>query len=204
LPGGGLKVTNQTLFQLVRQAFDLRRDQISGGPSWFDVDRFDIDAKAQESDPTRPQMMALLRTLLAERFQLEVDRGAREGTVYELALAKGGPKLKTSTADESYVILDRKTNSNAVGNISYAIEGQRASMVKFAEVLATYLQSSVVDKTGLSGEYDFKFDINSDERGDLTTSIIGGVQQALGLKLRATRGPVEFLVVRHAAKPSAN
>jgi uncharacterized protein (TIGR03435 family) len=77
-------------------------------------------------------------------------------------------------------------------------------MVKFAELLATYLQASVVDKSGLSGEYDFKFDVNSDESGDLATSIIGGLPQALGLKLRATRGPVEYLLVRHATKPSAN
>src|ERR1017187_6639082 len=72
-PGGRLRVTNLTLELIIWQAFNVKRYQVAGGPRWLDTDGFDIDAKA-EGDPTREQMMAMLQTLLADRFQLKAHR----------------------------------------------------------------------------------------------------------------------------------
>ena len=129
-PGGRLTMTNLTLEVIIREAFTVKHYQISGGPRWLESDRFDIEAKA-DGNPSREQMMAMLRTLLAERFQLKVHRETREGDVYALVVAKGGPKLKESTAQDSYMRLFRNTPPELPG-VSYTQTGQKASMAMLA------------------------------------------------------------------------
>ena len=202
-PGGRLRITNLTLKIMVREAFGVMNDQIAGGPPWFDTDRFDVMAKA-EDDPGRKQMMAMLQGLLTERFQLKVHWEEKKGHIYALVAAKGGPKLKPSTADRSYVSLSRNTPTDQVG-VSYTIRGQKASMALFAERLGKMeLGHPVLDRTGLQGEFDFKLDYGTADNQDAEPSIFTAIQEQLGLKLEATKGPVETLVIDHAEKPSAN
>jgi uncharacterized protein (TIGR03435 family) len=114
-PGGRLHITNLSLDAIIQEAFAVKHYQLSGGPGWLKTDLFDIEARA-EGDPSRERMMAMLQTLLAGRFQLKVHRETREGNVYALVVAKGGPKLTPSTANESYIRLYR--NTPVVGELS--------------------------------------------------------------------------------------
>ena len=115
-PGGSLTVTNLTLQTLVQEAYGVERYRIAGGPKWLDSDRFDIAAKA-EGDPNRKQMMAMLQTLLADRFQLKVRRETREGNVYALVVAKNAPKLQEPTSgDQSYIRLSIRSARAAVAD----------------------------------------------------------------------------------------
>ncbi len=202
-PGGRLTITNLTLKIMVREAFGVKNYQIAGGPVWLDTDRFDVVAKADD-DPSRKQMMTMLQALLAERFQLKVHRETKEGHVYALVAAKGGAKLKPSTADQSYVGLSRNTPTDQVG-VSYTITGQKAAMAMFAERLGELeLGRPVLDRTGLQGEFDFRLDYGTADNPGTEPSIFTAIQEQLGLKLESAKGPVETLVIDGAEKPSAN
>ena len=89
---GRLRVTNATLKTLVRAAYGIQNDQISGGPKWLDTDRYDIEARTSRPI-TEDQDQPLLQNLLADRFRLKVHREQRELTVYGLMLAKNGPLI---------------------------------------------------------------------------------------------------------------
>lgn len=202
-PGGRLRITNLNLDVIVREAYAVKHYQIAGGPAWLKTDDFDIDAKA-EGDPSRPQMMAMLQTLLADRFKLKVHRETQEGNVYALVAAKGGPKLTASTAGESYVRLYRNTPIDQVG-VDYTIAGQKATVALIAERLGDMeLGRPVLDRTGIKGEFDFKLRYAIDDNPDTGPSIFAAIQEQLGLKLEAAKGPVEILVIDKAEKPSGN
>jgi uncharacterized protein (TIGR03435 family) len=80
--------------------------QISGGPAWLESDRFNIVANAPgEGTPSSDQVQQILRTLLADRFQLKVHLEMREAPVYALVVDKKGPKVKPSTASGSMLSL---------------------------------------------------------------------------------------------------
>src|SRR2546425_3368714 len=105
-PGGRFVATNATLKMLIGTAWRVRDFQISGGPGWAGTDRWNIEAKAEEGaippaagppDPTViPPLMLMLQSLIEDRFQLKVHRETKELPVYELVVAKGGPKIKPS------------------------------------------------------------------------------------------------------------
>jgi uncharacterized protein (TIGR03435 family) len=105
-PGGRLIVTGASLKGLIALAYAVRDFQISGGPNWITTDRWDIEARAEEGtvpppsgppDPNRPNPLALrLQVLLQDRFQLKLHRETREMPVFEMTVAKGGPKVKLS------------------------------------------------------------------------------------------------------------
>ena len=76
-PGGMLAVTNNTLANIVRNAYGLQMMQIVGGPAWMSSDHWDITAKAA-SPFAQPEGMAMLRALLADRFKLAAHRETRE------------------------------------------------------------------------------------------------------------------------------
>jgi uncharacterized protein (TIGR03435 family) len=203
-PGGSLTVTRLTLQTLIQEAYGVKRYQIVGGPKWLDSDRFDIAAKA-EGDPTRKQMMAMLQTLLADRFQLKVRRETREGNVYALVVAKNGPKLKEPTSgDQSYIRLARYDPPERP-SLTYVLYGRKTSMPLLAERLASELMAPVLDRTEIKRDFDFRLEFVYDEtQPDSGTSILGAIPEQLGLKLEAAKGPVETLIIERATKPSGN
>jgi uncharacterized protein (TIGR03435 family) len=202
-----------TLKLMIAAAYDLSPKVISGGPGWIDSDHDDIVALTPgDVRPSRPEQMAMLRNLLADRFKLTFRREQKEFSIYELELASGGPKLKESTAA-----------ANAPAELISTVYPQRmhlparnASMGDFTSLLQrALLDRPVVDKTGLAGRYDFDLDWAPDETqfgGDVPVAssdapsppFFTAIEQQLGLRLEAAKGPVEALVVDNAQQPSAN
>lgn len=201
-PGGRLRIVNLTLAGMIREAYHLKYYQVSGGPGWVETDRFNVEAKAS-GDATRNELMAMLQALLTERFQLRVRREARQGNVFELVVAGDGPKLKPSTAESSFLRLYRNTPPELPG-VSYTIMAQKVSMARLADDLMGHLQRPVVDRTGISGEFDFKIDYAVEGHSEEGPSLFTALQEQLGLRLRATKGPVESLVIEKAERPSEN
>jgi uncharacterized protein (TIGR03435 family) len=148
-------------------------------------------------------MMAMLRTLLADRFQLKVHRETKEGNVYALVVAKNGPKLKQPTGDRSWVAVVRITPPDEPG-VKYALQGRKTSMALFAGELYDQVGRPVLNHTRIQGEFDFRVDYATDDNPETGPSIFAAMQEQLGLRLEATKGPVETLVVDHAEKPSGN
>ena len=109
-PNGRLNAQNVTLKDLIRFAYQLRDFQIVGGPKWLDADRFDIVAKP-EGRAQPEQLLLMMQLLLADRFQLAFHRESKEAQVYELVIAKNGPKLRTPEADGQRVFRGGEASS---------------------------------------------------------------------------------------------
>jgi uncharacterized protein (TIGR03435 family) len=220
-PSGRLEATNVTLKQLIEAAYGFKPYLVLGGPAWLGADRFDISAKADEEaaqDKSRAialgrdaplRMMLMLQTLLEDRFKVKVHRDTKQDTVYDLVVAKNGSKLQKSTGGDDqrpFVGLGRDCpcDFNKPATAMY-MKGQRATVGLFAERLEGTLGHPVRDKTGLAGDFDFVVHYSGDDsQPDSGPSIFTAVQEQLGLKLEAAKGPVEILVVDHAEKPSDN
>ncbi len=202
LPGGRLHVTCVTLTVILQQAYGVERYQIAGGPSWLDTDSYDIEARA-EGEPTKEQMLSMLQALLADRFSLKVHRESKEGNVYALTVAKGGHKLTPPNGDDRRIGLYRNEPPTEPG-VHYSLAGKRATLAMIANRLSQVLRRPVIDRTGIEGEFGFKVDYAIDDNPDSGSPLLVAVQQQLGLKLEAAKGPVEMLVVDRAERPSAN
>ncbi len=203
ITGGRLVSTNWTLASLNAQPWNVRYDQILGGPAWVTDDHFNIDATAGQ-DASRDQMLAMLQTLLEDRFKLKVHREMRDGKIYVLTLGKGAHKLKP-TENETHrpmISMLRNTPGDQPG-VSYTAVGQNADLPRLVEYLSGIVHGPVADQTGIAGSFDFRFDYATLE-APVDACLRESVEGQLGLKLEARKGSVEFLVVDHAEKPSEN
>jgi len=204
---------NHTLKTLIAAAYNLTPRMISGGPGWADSEHYDITAEAiAGSKPGREEQMAMLRSLLSERFRLTFHREPKELAIYELTVAKNGPLLKESAsppADGLHIVLYPGRASLPAINTTM---GELAGVLQRAA-----LDRPVADRTGLSGKYDFDLNWEPDESqfgGALPSAPAGeasglpdlftAIQQQLGLKLEAVRGRIDAFVIDHAERPSAN
>jgi uncharacterized protein (TIGR03435 family) len=215
--------------------------QITGGPKWIESDRFDIVAKAPgdpQPGPNGPPtaMFAMLRTLLADRFQLILHRESKEMAIYALVLARAdgklGPQLKPAATDCAAMMAAARGRGAPPpppapgermpcgmrmfpGNLS----GGSSSMAQLTNVLARFVNRTVVDQTGLAGNYDLDLQWTPDQmpqgRGDPPPgapalpsidpngpSIFTAVQEQLGLKLESTKGPVSVVVIDRIEHPT--
>jgi len=207
---GRLDYKAASLMECVSRAYGVNRRQIVG-PDWLDQERFDIIAAAPAGTPDE-QLMPMLGTLLSDRFGMVAHREFRDLTEYVLTVAKNGPKLKPSGEPETagISILPQRGISN--GWIL-----KNASMAQFVNFLTSFgaqrdraLDRPIVEKTGLKGKFDFEF-VWAPETGQAVAddtaaaSVFTAVQDQLGLKLDAQKGPVEVLVVDHVEKtPTEN
>ena len=192
---GRLTMTNVTLKRCIMGAYGLGPNLIVGGPAWLEVDRWAIVAKADKpvGDST---LMAMLQTLLSERFKLAVHRETRTVQAYVLEVAKNGPKLEKSS--------DEKAQTN---NGRGLIEARALTMAAFAERLSRQMDLPVVNQTGLDGAFNLKLEWTPESAqtaADPSVSLFTAIQEQLGLRLRAQKVPVEMLVIDHAEKPSEN
>jgi uncharacterized protein (TIGR03435 family) len=202
-----------TLKLMIAAAYNLSPKVISGGPAWIESDHFDILALTPgDARPTQPEQMAMLRTLLTERFKLSFHREEKDFSIYALEVAKGGPKLKESTAPAS----DPPQLISTVYPQRMHLPAKNATMGDFASLLQrALLDRPVVDRTGLTGRYDFDLDWAPDETqfgGEVPPAtadaqappFFTAIEQQLGLHIEATRGMVQALVVDSAVQPTAN
>ena len=236
LPGGGLRTTGASLKMLITFAYDVRDFQVSGGPAWITSERYDILAKAESgsandapADPrnlndvqfktARELVGQRLQALLAERFKLVIHRETKEQPVYALVVAKNGPKLTASDAQSG-----NRNRRMMMGRGVINAQGMDLSML--ANTLSNQLGRPVVDRTGLTGHYDFKLEYTPDP-GQAGGGPFGGappppgvqappppdpngpsiftaLQEQLGLRLESTKGPVEMIVIDSVEKASEN
>lgn len=195
---GRLTITNDTLKDLLRVAYDVKDFQIEGGPRWLDSDRYDIVATTGRSEAiTNQQLRPLLQALLADRFHLKTHRETRDMIVYSLVVAKNGPKLTAHTGGGGG---DSHTTNASTGNIT----GTNATMATLANSLSQVTGRPVSDKTAIEGRFDYRIVWVPDQTDSSGPSIFTAVQEQLGLRLDSTKGPVEMLVIDSAEKASEN
>jgi uncharacterized protein (TIGR03435 family) len=210
---------NHALKTLIAAAYNLTPRAISGGPTWVDSDRYDILAESPSGvRPNLDEQMSMLRKLLADRFKLTFHREQKEFSVYALTVAKNGSKLKESTVSPDASPEGPPPLVFVVSPQSLHLPGRNATMAELASVFQrAALDRPVIDKTGLSGRYDFDLEFTPDEtqfdraftnRANADDAakpgLFAAMQEQLGLRLEATRGPIEALVIDHVERPSEN
>jgi uncharacterized protein (TIGR03435 family) len=206
-----------TLKLLIAAAYDLNPEAISGGPAWMESDHYDILALTPgDQRPGHEQQMAMLRTLLANRFGLAFHREPRVFSIYALGLAKGGAKLGSGLKPSTVAATDPPQLISTVYPQKMVLPARNATMAEFVSLLQrAVLDRPVVDRTGLTGRYDFDLTWAPDETqfgGEVPVApadaqnppFFTAIEQQLGLRLEATRGPIEALVVDRVQRPSAN
>jgi uncharacterized protein (TIGR03435 family) len=236
--GDGITITNSTLREILRWNYNvgtLNRDQIQGAPDWFSSidENYEIHAKVAPSDVATWQKLddegrrLVFRKVLAERFKFACHFVDVEVPVYNLVIAKGGLKMKEAKPGEisPWKFHEPGDPSKPLSGIGMTTRMtpsgpltvfQRMDMTSFArsDVFLYTTGRPVIDKTGLTGVYNFTLDFSwqqisaspSPAGASEPTSpdIFTALQQQLGLKLEPARGLVSHLVVDHIERPSDN
>lgn len=203
--GHRLVIEGQTVNDLISFAYAVHRKQIVDGPPWLETERFDIDGQADQPGVANlHQVQEMLQELLKDRFNLKLHREKRDLPIYAITLAKGGPKLAPSAAN-AYGL---PTQSGHGHGGQQQRKFTNNSMSDFALGMQAYMDRPVINETGLSGRYDFTLrwtpdNVPTNEPG-APPGIFTAIQEQLGLKLEATKGPANVLVIDHIEKPSAN
>ncbi len=198
----GLTMRNVDLREMVRWAYRLEDYQLLGRHELGDR-RFDLRAKTADK-VTSDQLRLMLQDLLATRFGLKVHREQKRETVYELVVAKGGPRLppdKTDSLPEAY------TRESLPRVVDGGFVFLNTTMPEFAAKLSELrgVDLPVVDRTGIPGVYDITL------KGAASAllqpdgpSLLTLIREQLGLSLVSAKGPVEVLVIDRAEEPAAN
>ena len=211
-------VQNYTVQSLVAAAWNLPTRLVSGGPAWSSTDSYDIVAGTPgELPPDRDEQMSMLRKLLLERFKLTFHRETKRILIYELRVANSGPKMKQSEGPPPE---GRPAPVFSLFPVRRArLPARDATMAEFASVLPHgAVDRPAVDKTGLTGRYDFVLDWAPDESDfdgmmralppladdSSEPGLFTAVQQQLGLKLVPARGPIDTIVLEHVERPADN
>ena len=216
-PNGMVKITNLPLKTLILAAYDLEGWQVTGGPGWIDSDSYDVEAKPPDpSDGVPaynihhgdwtvddPKLRAMLQALLEDRFQLKTHLIVKKGPVHvlersdrELTLTPSKHPLRGGRGGIGF--------ARGVGLLS-------TTMPQFTQYLSLLFRETVIDKTGLTGQYDFRSKTvltpedlpPSSDSADILNLFLPAIKE-MGLKLARSTGPVTTLVIDSAARPSAN
>jgi uncharacterized protein (TIGR03435 family) len=185
-------------------AFGMPETQILEGPPWLSSTRFDIQAMADigdqmkglTSDQGNELKRHMVQALLADRFQLKLHEETRTLPAYDLVVAKGGSKLQPT-----------QSSGKSIGFSRRHFNGEGLTMTVIAEELSKIAGRVVVDKTGMSGRYDFKLRWTPDDAVASDTdppTLFTAIQEQLGLKLEAAKEPVPVLVIDHVDQPTPN
>jgi uncharacterized protein (TIGR03435 family) len=195
---GNLVMTGYDLSRCLQWAYELQPEQIEG-PDWVRETRFDIVAKS--ADPVdEEQLRLMLRSLLAERFGMKLHSETRVIPTYEIVLAKDGPRLHDSGGkDASKLVVSARKGDPQFSKDKTGLIAEGATISDIAGKLSEPLQRPVVDKTGLTGNYDLRIDTTgyllNGEGSDPLSLIFTAFERQLGLKIVAGKDPVEFLVI---------
>ena len=236
---GRVFLRGYTLGMLIQSAYRIQDFQVIGGPEWMDGDRFDIQATEPPAEPevkapvgaTSPgpgppsRRDQMLRTLLAERFELLVHKETRERPVYALVPARDdgrlGPALKPTTIDCA-TARGQDSCGTSVGPGYIRVRGvtmaQLATAFSRLGMTGSSLNRLVVDRSGLDGYYDAELKFTPERIPDVGPealpgglpidrngpSIFTAVQEQLGLKLDPQRRPVEVLIIDRVKAPTEN
>jgi uncharacterized protein (TIGR03435 family) len=228
---GSATFTNMSARMLIVNAYNIRAERVVSGPGWLDSERFDVTARAPEGTADN-QISLMMRSLLAERFKLVTRTETRDEPVYALVPAredgrlgpslrraaecvKGGPSGGRAGGPGLAVPLLQPGQQASCGVRSLSdgrmsvVQGGAVPLDRLASALRGTGGREVVDRTGLSGNFDFDLRFAPEalrsavaDADSNLPNVFTAVQEQLGLKLDSQRGPVEYLVIERVERPT--
>ncbi len=211
-PGGRLAASNVTLRFLIKIAYNLRDDQIDGGPAWLGSKRYNVEGKSEppvtaSGQELKTAIRLRLQSLLEERFQLKLTESSKEMPVYFLVVAKSGPKM--------HEVKDAPPGEGTMRGANTHFDTEDVTLPVLARYLEEQTGRVVFDKTGLTAHYAFQLTwspdpvLNDGGRGGNPADAAGpslftAIQEQLGLKLEPHKAPAPFFIVSRAELPNGN
>lgn len=224
---GLFHIFDATLGLLIQLAYEIDDVHLAGGPAWVNSDRYQVIAKT--GPHTAPeQMRPMVKSLLRDRFKLELRREMRNSPVYLLTAAKGGVKIKDAPEGGCVKFDPEKppppfnpnrppppvtgcgdTRIQILGAPSERItriDAVAVSMPKLVEIISREAGRVVIDNTGFTGKFDFRLEFAAAQLSEpgAGVPIAAALRQQLGLRLQPARRQVEVLVIDRVERPSAN
>jgi uncharacterized protein (TIGR03435 family) len=227
-PGGLFRSVGLTLREYVRVAYGESRalllEQVAGGPSWVDTERFDITAKVEDvrsaANPNQ-YVLTMLRALLVDRFKLTLHTEKPQRAIYDLVVSAPdrqlGPRLRRTAgtcvqimATQTPADISRMCGVRRVGPGGFSSAGTPMSWLVVILSQRPEVNRVVRDRTDLTGEFDIDLEFqpwtvtpgNQDAVGATAPSIFTAIQEQLGLKLESTNGPIDVFVIDHVERPT--
>ena len=206
-PLGRCVITDARLSHLIGIAYGVTMRDLKTGPDWIQYGdlRFSVQARAENpTHTTEQQLLAMLQNLLVERFQLKFHYEHSQAAGFALLAERSGTKLRPSTSDEmrlSFIGAKGEPVGKPGSGQPLTMMALKCPIAELVTVL-TFIGSHGpgVDKTGLTGEYDFKLSWDDDAGPVLSTAL----REQLGLRMESEKVPVSVFVVDSAQKPTAN
>jgi len=213
-PGGTVRIRNLPARGLLLSAYgtprrSLHPSQLIGAPDWVGTERYDMTAKTGADLAARPQadwsanLPGLLQSLLEERFKLKAHRETRELPVYVVRLANQGSRLGPRLHPTSLDCEKERAKCFFRAEPGHQFGGS-VELETIVLSVTSSLGRFVIDRTGLTGKYDFDLEWSPDQSSPDKPSLFAAVQEQLGLRLDSERAPVEVLVVDHIERPTEN
>ena len=215
-PGGRVKLANP-LRGLVGTAFGHSRAQIANnGGAWIESEVYIVEAKAPANanitnlnhslfDIDDQRLRQMLQTLLVERFQLKVRRETRAGDVYQLTRTSKAFRLQPAKIPEGREPSSLPTSIGYAGGRWVMRFVRMPQLASFAST--TVVRAPVVDMTNVSGSFDYRQqvpELDPKYEGAEHTASFMRMLETVGLELKRSRGPVEWLVIDSAVRPSSD
>jgi uncharacterized protein (TIGR03435 family) len=236
----GYRATNIEPLLFIDVAYGiLNKDQLAGVPGWVSTEKYDIDAKMESSvadafgklspDDRKAARQHMMQMLLADRFKLVVHHETRVLSIYTLTIGKNGLKLKEAKPGDTYPNGIKVPSGNPVTNTmqmrasqaGVSMTAQAVAMPQLIQFFEQEVGRIVVDKSGLTGAYDFTLQYMPDAMQTTPGAASGGasplpaaelgnpslftaIQEQLGLKLEAGKLPIDVVVIDHIERPSGN
>ena len=208
---------------LIKYAYGITDDQLSGGPDWINSDKYAIDAKIPDSTVAdwhkkydakkqAEEMRSMMRSLLADRFQLKISHQTKELPVFALVIAKGGPKISPSNDDGSKSGSDG--HNEGYVEINHVTDEPISVLIDILSRQSEIAGRKIVDETGLTGKYTYTLKWTRErppsdsDPADLPVSsaplLWDALQDQLGLQLKSTKAAIDTVVIKHIEKPTPN
>lgn len=221
---GRLRLMAVPVSLLIELAYGVGGTRLLDAPAWATTERYDIDARADET-ATFSEMRPMLQSLLADRFKFEFRAETRPLPVYELTAAGGGLKITPAKDGSCTPRSEPSIDARPLGPLTKCGSGRRyqnadvvrieavgITMSRLIEMLSTDADRPIVDRTNFAASFDLHLEFASAAATAATqsspassaASLFTALQEQLGLRLRAVRGPADVLVVTRLERPTPN
>ncbi|MEZ2347629.1 TIGR03435 family protein [Terriglobus sp. RCC_193] len=213
------KAVNMTLKNMISNVYDVKSWLVFGLPGWAESAHWDIDAKVSAPDVkvmsslTNEQRRTMIGGILKERFGLVVHTESKVQPVFLLTVMPDGPKFKESPAPLPHAEGEKPKPHGMWRMGPGSLSATDMPMPQLAGNLSYFVERTIVDKTGLTGNYDVELKWTPESRanagtdngtGDAPPAIFEALKEQLGLKLTADKAPVPTVVVDKILQPEAN